>query len=319
MKSIQRIFLLVGLALLLTALVSPWAAAWWNAFAANRSGLEPLVYPFGRIFDRIFMISSIGLFVIFRRYVRLGSLRELALPPSQVAKTNIALGAALAIGSTGLLVVAMTLVGTFTPYFRLDPATALARLGSALFAAVCAATAEEIFFRGILFRGLRDSLGRINGYFLASLIFAAIHFIHPASESVLAKADGWAGLYHLAGSFRSFLNPGAIAPGLIGLFVIGVVLCFALERTGTLYLSIGLHAGWIFALKSIRVFGDFIRQDLGWVFGSSDPKIVSGPATWLGVLLVGFVIARLSWFSSGRTSTNYWCSNRPAPRVARPD
>ena len=78
-----------------------------------------------------------------------------------------------------------------------------------------------------------------------------------------------------------------------GLFLIGLVLCYAFERTGNLYLAIGLHAGWIFGLKTIRVFGDYSRQNLGWLFGSINPKIVSGIATWLGVVLVGIIIHRL--------------------------
>jgi hypothetical protein len=49
-------------------------------------------------------------------------------------------------------------------------------------------------------------------------------------------------------------------------------------------MPMSLHAKWILGLKSIRVFGDYSRQDLGWIFGSSDPKIVSGIATRLASL-----------------------------------
>lgn len=293
MKTYHRIFLVATLALVLTALVSPWAAAWWTYFVNGHPGWQHLTYPFGRIFDRIFMVLSIGSFLLLRKFIRFGSLRDLGLPRSADVKAKLATGALLAIGSTVLLVGAMTAAGVFTPYFRLPLPIALARLSGALFAAVCAGTVEEIFFRGILFGGLRESLGRFGGYFVASFVFAAIHFIRPASEAVLARADGLAGVRHLANSFHLFLDPTAIASGLTGLFLIALVLCYAFERTGTLYLSIGLHIGWIFALKSIRVFGDFIREDLGWIFGSSDPKIVSGPATWIGVLAVGMAVHQL--------------------------
>ena len=107
---------------------------------------------------------------------------------------------------------------------------------------------------------------------IAGLIFSAIHFIRPTNDAVLVKADPWAGFRHLAGSFHLFFDPAAVAPGLFGLFLIGSILCYAFEKTGNLYLSIGLHAGWIFALKTIRVFGDYSRLDLGWVFGATDPK-----------------------------------------------
>ena len=129
---------------------------------------------------------------------------------------------------------------------------------------------------------------------IAGLIFSAIHFIRPTNDAVLVKADPWAGFRHLAGSFHLFFDPAAVAPGLFGLFLIGSILCYAFEKTGNLYLSIGLHAGWIFALKTIRVFGDYSRLDLGWVFGATDPKIVSGVATWLGIVLVGLMVHELT-------------------------
>jgi hypothetical protein len=71
-------------------------------------------------------------------------------------------------------------------------------------------------------------------------------------------------------------------------------LSYALVRTGNLYLSIGLHGGWVIGLKTIRIFGDFTRQDLGWAFGSTDPKIVSGVVTWIGILLVAVAV---HWFT----------------------
>jgi len=88
-----------------------------------------------------------------------------------------------------------------------------------------------------------------------------------------------------------------IAPGLIGLLLIGIVLSYAFVRSGTLYLSIGLHAGWVIAIKTVRVFGDYRAEDLGWLFGSSDPKIVSGVVTWVGIILVGVAV---HWFTRNR-------------------
>jgi LPXTG-motif cell wall-anchored protein len=43
-------------------------------------------------------------------------------------------------------------------------------------------------------------------------------------------------------------------------------------------------------LKTFRVFGDFRREDLGWMFGAGDPKIVSGVFTWVGIAMVALVV-----------------------------
>jgi hypothetical protein len=55
-----------------------------------------------------------------------------------------------------------------------------------------------------------------------------------------------------------------------------------------------LHGAWIFGIKTIGVFGRYTREDLGWMFGSTDPKIVSGVFTWIGLLLVALVVHRIT-------------------------
>jgi membrane protease YdiL (CAAX protease family) len=147
-----------------------------------------------------------------------------------------------------------------------------------------------MFFRGIIFKGLAENTRRATAFTAASLFFAAIHFVRPSERFSVEGIDPLAGARYLSQAFAPFLDPLPILPGLIGLFVIGLVLSYAFLRTGSIYLSMGLHAGWVFGIKTIRIYGDFSRGDLGWLFGSSDPKIVSGVATWLGVLCVSVVV-----------------------------
>jgi len=270
----------------MTALLSPWAAAAWAHFIAGRPDWHHHQYSFSRIFDRFFMISGLGLFIVFRRVLKLGSPNQIGLKPRTHARRDVSLGAVLSLASIAALIAVMSLADIFVPFFRLSLSDSLSRCARALLAAIAASTIEEIFFRGIFFQGLREDLGRLRGYLSASFFFSVIHFVRPANHAVLIDADPWAGIRHLVSSFHPFLDPGPLLPGFVGLFLIGVILCYAFERTGTLYLSIGLHAGWIFGLKTVRVFGDYARNDLSWIFGSSDPKIVSGAATWLGIVLL---------------------------------
>jgi membrane protease YdiL (CAAX protease family) len=294
MKSYQRLLIFGLLALAFTALLSPWAAAAWEGFISARPGWEEYHYSFSRIFDRFFMISGMILFFICRPLLKIDSLRQLGLMPRTQAARHLSTGAGFALTSMVGLVAVMALTDVFEPFFRLSLAESLARCGKALLAAVAAGFVEEIFFRGIIFKGLRDDLGSYRAYFFSAIFFAAIHFVQPANNAALSGIDPWAGIRHVLNSFQPFLDLEALFPGLFGLFLLGIVLCYAFERTGTLYLSIGLHAGWIFGLKTIRVFGDFRRGDLGWLFGSTDPKIVSGVVTWLGLLLVALAVRQLT-------------------------
>ncbi len=86
-----------------------------------------------------------------------------------------------------------------------------------------AATAEELFFRGVLFQMLIDKKGEIFAIFLSSIIFALGHLLNP--------------------------NVNLIA--LINVFLAGIVLGFFYIRTAMLWLSIGFHFGWNFWQKLV--------------------------------------------------------------------
>jgi len=301
MKSYQRLFIFGLLVLALTAVLSPWAAAAWEQFITGRSDWADYRYPFSRIFNRFFMISGVILFFVCRRLLKLGSLKEVGLFPRTHAARDVSLGAALAIASMVVLTLLMSLTDAFTPFFRLSASETLARCGRALLAAVSVAFVEEIFFRGIIFKGLLEDMRPVRAYLLANLFFSAIHFVQPADEQVLSGIEPLAGFRHLIGSFGPFLNP-ELLPGFFGLFLIGTVLCYAFQRTGTLYMSMGLHAGWILSLKTFGVFGRYAREDLGWMFGSTDPKVVSGVISWVGIMIVGVLVYRLTFGRSGLSS-----------------
>ena len=77
-----------------------------------------------------------------------------------------------------------------------------------LLGAIIAPIAEETFFRGYLYAGLRSLWGPSKGIVLSAAIFAAVHIL-----------------------------PGVLFP----IFLIGLVLAWLYERTGSLWPSIVLH------------------------------------------------------------------------------
>jgi len=75
-------------------------------------------------------------------------------------------------------------------------------------------------------------------------------------------------------------DPPAMLPPLIGLFLIGLLLGAAFVLTGTVYFSIGIHAGLVMGLKSWPAIAD--RAALpGWLFGYGRFPLVSGAAAWV--------------------------------------
>ncbi len=296
-KSYRRVLILILLALFFTTLLSPWVAAFWNFVLDLRPQWEMPRYPFSRMFDRTFMIMGIILFFAFRRRLEINSASQLGLGPFQEGYPDLLRGFLLALVSFIVLGFAMSLAQVFTPYFRLSISEALQDFSKALLAALTVAFLEEIFFRGILFKGLVEDWRPAGAIVVTSLFYSAIHFVTPAEKIPLSGLHPLAGIRHLIQAFRPFLDLPPLLPGIFGLFLLGIVLCYAYHRSGSLYLSIGLHAGWVLGLKIIRIFGDYNVEDLGWFFGSSAPKIISGPASWIGILVIG---AMVHWLTRER-------------------
>jgi membrane protease YdiL (CAAX protease family) len=236
------------------------------------------------------MISGILLFFFCRSLLRIDSLSQLGLVPRTRAGSDVAIGLCLSLGSMFVLGLAMSLAQVYEPFFRLSLSESLERCVTAILSGFTVGFLEEIFFRGIIFRGLLEDWKPVPAFIAANLFYSALHFVEPPERYFLSEADPWAGFRHLFSTFAPFSEPAAIAPGVIGLLLIGIVLSYAYVRTGTLYMSIGLHAGWVISIKTVRVFGDYRTENLGWLFGATDPKIVSGVATWVGVSLVGVAI-----------------------------
>jgi membrane protease YdiL (CAAX protease family) len=304
MKSYQRLLIFVLLVLALTAVASPWAATAWDLMSGAQAVAREDRIPFSRIFDRFFMISGVLLFFAYRPLLKIESPSQLGLMPRTRAAHDIAIGLCLALGSMLLLGFIMSLAEVYRPFFRLSLSESLEQCAKALLTAFTVGFLEEIFFRGIIFRGLLKDWKPLPAFVVANLFYSALHFVKPAEEYFLSGIDPWAGFRHLFSTFAPFVEPAQIAPGIIGLFLIGIVLSYAFVRTGTLYLSIGLHAGWIISIKTVRVFGDYTRENLGWLFGSTDPKIVSGAMTWAGVILVGVAVHWITRKRAGLAATN---------------
>jgi LPXTG-motif cell wall-anchored protein len=295
-KPHQRLLLFLIAVLALTCVLSPWFALSADWIYSEWPGLLSERYAFSKIFNRTFMISGILLFFGFRRLLGIGTAVDIGLPRARFGGRDIAVGWLLAVASIAALGAVMTLYGVFTPFFRLALGESIRRCASAFAAGAFAGLLEEVFFRGILFKGLFEQ-GRIRAYLGANLFYSALHFVKPSDAGPLDSLDLLAGFRHLVSTFTPFLEPLPLLPGIFGLFLIGCVLSFAFCRTGNLYLAIGLHAGWVFGLKTLRVFGDFRREHLEWMFGDLEPKIVSGVFTWIGILLVGVAVY---WFTRKR-------------------
>jgi hypothetical protein len=86
--------------------------------------------------------------------------------------------------------------------------------------------------------------------------------------------------------FRTPADGLAPVPAFFTLLVAGAILALAYQRTGNLFMSMGVHAGWIFWLKSYRFFTQESPGAARWIWGSD--KLIDG---WLPLLILAVVLA----------------------------
>jgi membrane protease YdiL (CAAX protease family) len=144
--------------------------------------------------------------------------------------------------------------------------------------------AEEIFFRGMVFRAMARDWGGRSGVLVSSLVFAVLHCISGS----LRVGPGWEPLVGLRLLVAYFTDGGSLwADGrlLVGLFLLGCLQAVLFGRTGSLWVASGFHAGLYFFSKVMK---KVYRPDAfpRWLVG--DPVfVVSGVLAWvlLAVLL----------------------------------
>jgi CAAX protease family protein len=139
---------------------------------------------------------------------REGALKELA--------TGLALGTALFSCAIGLLVLlgAYQITGTGT----------VSDLAVPLAAAIMAGMAEEIVFRGVIFRITEQSLGTFWALAISAILFGLVHLIGPRTSAYAAIAI---------------------------IFEAGILLAAAFVLTRRLWLCIGTHIAWNFTQGGI--------------------------------------------------------------------
>jgi membrane protease YdiL (CAAX protease family) len=216
------------------------------------------------------MIAALVLLWPALRWLGVGSVAELELSKNSHATRDVVAGLALA-----LVPLAMLALGYFGfDVYQLRKGVDWHKMAAILGATIAVPIVEEALFRGVLLGISVKSIGRWAGAIVVSLLFAIVHFIRQRGE--IAEVHWWSG-FALLGSVLP--GPGEYAETFAGagnLFVIGLILASARLRTRSLWLPIGLHAGWILGQQVINLVGRYhvkpADAHLPWV----GPNVVSG-------------------------------------------
>lgn len=273
--ALAKIFLYLLVVVLAAAIFSP--PAYWLL----NSHLD---FPFYRYFSRTAQIAAIVLLGPLLLWLRVRSFAEFGLVRNPRKFRDLASGFLLAFLPVLVLGAGYLWFGLYKVKPELLPGV-LARI--ALTAGVVAVV-EEFLFRGVLLGLSVRAFGRIPAAIGVSLIFAAVHFLKPAKlpDAAVAWWSGFAQIPRVAGN----LPPAELlAGGFLSLVFVGLILSLAALRTRSLFLPIGLHAGWVFGQQGLQWLAKSrIRPEdalLPWI----GPNVVSG-AVPTGILPLGLLL-----------------------------
>jgi membrane protease YdiL (CAAX protease family) len=263
----RDLFVRLGAAVVATLVLAPVAGALLDKV------------PFHRIMTRLFLGTLVIAFAIGRGHPRTwpDRLRALGLSGPERGRRFL-VGIAASVLLTVLLLAVSWALGARTGAVGEPPPLGLDVLKAAA-AALVVSFLEEILCRGYFL----DVIG--SGW--SALVYAGAHYLRPLHGSAPAEGfDPLLGVKRLPELLGSFHDARNLTLGIFSLFVFGLALNRLRERTGTLYVGIGLHAGLVFVLALYpRFLTSFPGAEAAWIHGGG--RLHDG---LLGALMLGLLL-----------------------------
>lgn len=227
--------------------------------------LKPFTYS--KILSRTTTIILFLALIWFRKKIDRMSIVSLGLTRFYQRKRELFLGFIAGVLSLSLVVGTKVIYGvsTWSPkeFFLSDWLLSFYFLLSVFYIAFV----EELFFRGYLLQSFVKEWGEKKAAILTSIFFSLTHFIRPIHD------------------------PFLLVPEMIGLFLVGYALSYAFIYTRSLYLPIGIHAGWVYVVKMQSSFVAPVPHDLHWLFGGE--RLVTGVVAWMFMFLFLYGLKRI--------------------------
>jgi hypothetical protein len=280
------------------ALLAPWLywLAQWGA--AHWTALDGLAKnPFSRFVLRAILgLAAVLLWPLLRGCGMAGA-REIGLAkggrPARNAATGFAIGFGSLAGAAGLAVVC----GGRTAHLSRSGGEMVVALLGATATAVVVAIIEELIFRGALFGILRKAWAWPGALAGSSAVYAAVHFLQKPDAPL--TVDWLSGFRMLPELFR--IPAEGLAPAFFTLLLAGAILGLVYQRTGSLFMSMGLHAGWIFWLAAFRLVTRETPGAARAIWGSD--KLIDGWVAFFMLALVLGIVWRAARPAAGANSS----------------
>ncbi len=265
------------------ALLAPWLHAAVQAVAPDSKIAGA---AFGRYVNRGLLVAALVGLPFFVRAAGIRSWADVGLQPRWPAWRRLGAGFALGFGSLAAVCAVALLAGGRSLRLDRSPGELAGQLVGALATALLVGVIEELLFRGAIFGGLRRAMRWGAALVLSSAVYGIVHFLtRPVSPP---EIDWLSGLRVLPTMLAGATELRTLLPAFLSLTLAGVILGLAYQKTGDLWASIGIHAGWIFWLK---FYGFLTRAVPGadpWLWGTR--KLIDGWFAFFAIVLVLAVV-----------------------------
>jgi membrane protease YdiL (CAAX protease family) len=278
LKDAARLVAYAAASLVLGALLAP--LLYWTAQALAARGILQFLgqFEFPTFFHRALLIVAVLLFWPLLKWLGVGSWRELRLCRNRHIFRDVCAGFGIAAGPLLCFGILLVVCGVYSLRASVSAMDLLERTMSA----VVVPFIEEPLFRGLLLGILLRANSEPVAVLVSSAVFSILHFLKSPEQTSL-HVTWTSGFVAIANSFAQFGEPMLVAAGFTTLFLLGWILADGRMQTRSLWLPIGLHAGWIFASA---VFNKVARREVDAL-------------PWLGKnLLIGIAplcVALISW------------------------
>jgi membrane protease YdiL (CAAX protease family) len=265
----------------------------WSAQSLAAHGVFSFLtrHDFETFFHRAILFAAVLLLWPFLRVSHVRCMADLGLAPNRRWSRDLFAGAV--VSAVPLFCCGAFLIAFHVYAFR--HTFVWPRFGKMLIASITVPFIEETFFRGIVLGVLLRTGRKYMAIFAVSAIFAAVHFLKAPERTseVVTWTSGFSSISH---AFDQIGNEMMVISALATLFLIGCIVADARVLTHSLWLSIGLHAGWIFGSGT---FSRLARQQilaLPWIGKNMLVGIIP-----LGLAALTWVIMRI-WLKYDRAS-----------------
>ena len=284
MKDLRKLLLYLAASLAIGALLAPLLFKGGHWLADHGIFQSATGQGFHRYFSRTVEIAAILLLWPLARSLKVRTLAELGLQWDTRWVRRLCLGFFAAVVLVAVMSLFVHAFGGIV--FRPAEQRLFGELPKVIFTAACVGFIEECIFRGAFLGLLQRTMSRTGALLASSVTFAAVHFIQPLASTVAPADVVWSSGFALIPEiFGQWKNPMLVIASFSTLLAVGWVLGWAMQRTRSLWLGIGLHAGWVFCVQGFGKFASFTPGHLPWI--GADIRI--GLAPLVTVIITGMV------------------------------